>query len=40
MTELKKRVMLEEIKEYLEYDTILDVSSKEELLQLNSPFRG
>ena len=38
MTELKRRVMLEEIKEYLEYDTVLDASSKEELLQLNSPF--
>ncbi len=40
MTELIRKVMFEEIKEYLEYDSKLDVSLKDELLQLNSPFEN
>ncbi len=35
MTELKLRTMKEELKEYLEYDSKLTTSQKEDLLQLN-----
>lgn len=40
MTDLKRKVMLEEIKEYLEYDSKLKDFEKSELLQLNSPYKN
>lgn len=40
MTELKKKVMFEEIKEYLDYDKKLSLSEKEELLELKNKYNN